>query len=108
MKFSFTVTTILRLDHQPGASTSYHNGTDIRLDVSVGMDAEAYIEKGGLPNQEGSKVITNVLVQGLVANIHSCHQKGFRDSAEHLRFIIAELERGFIHPAKVSEGIMRS
>ena len=31
------------------------------------------------------------------------HEKGFRDSAEHLRWIIAELERGFIAVVDIKE-----
>jgi hypothetical protein len=31
------------------------------------------------------------------------HEYGFRDSAEHLRWIIAELERGFVTVANVTK-----
>jgi len=36
-------------------------------------------------------------------NIHMAHEKGFRDSAEHLRWIISELERGFVTVANVEQ-----
>ncbi len=57
----------------------------------------------GLPTRDGSQVLSNVLIQGLVANIHMAHEKGFRDSAEHLRWIISELERGFVTVANVEQ-----
>jgi len=53
---------------------------------------------GGFTDQ-GVKAVTDGLIQGLVANIHYAHQTGIRQSAEHLRHIIAELERGFSFPA---------
>lgn len=49
------------------------------------------------------KTLSNVLVQGLIGNIHLAHEKGFRDSAEHLRWIISELERGFIEVTNVQQ-----
>ena len=33
---------------------------------------------------------------GLVGNIHNGHSQKHWDSAEHLRYIISELERGFV------------
>lgn len=47
--------------------------------------------------------VSEVLVQGLIGNIHLAHEKGFRDSAEHLRWIISELERGFIEVTNVQQ-----
>jgi hypothetical protein len=46
-------------------------------------------------NEKGTKIATIVLIQGLVSNIHAAHQKGLWDSADHLKYIIKELERGF-------------
>lgn len=79
--------------------------TDIRLELSNNLDAKKYLNRG-LPTPEGSRAMTTTLVAGLVANIHKAHAEGWRDSAEHLRHIIAELERGFSSVAKVYEGEM--
>jgi hypothetical protein len=103
MKFQFTTKVVLTLEHETGATTSKHVATDFNLTkISNNLDAGRYLKKGQ-PTKDGSHVITNCLVQGLVGNIHMAHQMGFKDSAEHLRYIISELERGFIEVAKVSE-----
>lgn len=78
-----------------------HRGTEFNLYMSSNLDQSHYITKEGVPNAEGAKALTQVLVQGLVANIHSCHEEGYIDSAEHLRAIISELERGFIEVTNV-------
>lgn len=70
------------------------------------MKQDEYNDRRGLPTKAGSHALTNAFVQGLVGNIHHAHQKGFKDSAEHLRYIIAELERGFINVATTQEGTM--
>lgn len=77
-------------------TTSKHVATDFNLDVSKELDRSMYLDKEGLPTEAGSKALSNVLVQGLIGNIELAHRKGFRDSVEHLKWIISELERGFI------------
>lgn len=79
--------------------------TEFTLNVSRNMDREAYIQKGQ-PTRDGSKALTQAFIQGLLGNLHFAHQAGFRDSAEHLRYIIAELERGFVRVASVEHGVM--
>lgn len=104
MQFQFIASSKLTLEHKQGEPTSRHVRTDIILDISKGMDKSVYFDKEGLPTKAASKPMTQALVQGLVANIHQSHEKGFWDSAEHLRYIIAELEKGFAAVAKVSTG----
>ena len=99
MKFQFTAIARITLEHTPGATTSQHLSTDVVLECSSNMDASAYSDRG-LPKKEGVKPLTMALTQGLIANIHAAHDKGYWDSAHHLRHIIGELERGF---ARVSE-----
>lgn len=77
--------------------------TDFALYVSDNMQRDAYIIGNGIPTENGSKVLTALFIQGLVGNIHLAHQKGWRDSAEHLRHIISELERGFVENVKIKE-----
>ena len=103
MEFSFEAKVVLTLEHKKGMATSKHIATDFNLDVIGELDKKQYLDKYDLPTKAGSKVLSNVLVQGLVGNIHLAHEKGFRDSAEHLRWIIAELERGFITVTNVEQ-----
>lgn len=70
--------------------------SSIRLSPSKNLDKKMYINDNGLPTKDGLDVISNAFIQGLVCCIHTQHQNGQRDSAEHLRYIISELERGFV------------
>jgi hypothetical protein len=103
MEFGFEAKVVLNLEHKKGMKTSKHITTDFNLDVIGDLDKNQYLDKEDLPTEAGSKVLSNVLVQGLIGNIHLAHEKGFRDSAEHLRWIISELERGFISVANVNQ-----
>lgn len=103
MEIKFIAHTILTLDHTPGSDTSRHVSCGMFLDALPPLDSESYC-KQGLLTKEGSQVMTNVLVQGLISNIHLAHQKGWKDSAENLRFIISELERGFVQVAEIRSG----
>ena len=103
MEFSFEAKVVLRLEHKPGMATSKHVATGFNLYVSKELDINKYLDKESLPNKDGSNAISNILIQGLVANIHMAHQKGFRDSADHLRWIISELERGFVQVTNVEK-----
>ena len=106
-EFAFTVLTQLRLSHTKGDAQSKHVSTNFRLEAEAPLQQSMYTDKKDLPNKEGSKVVTQVLVQGLIGNIHQSHQKGYRDSAEHLRYIISELEKGFVTAdVNISEGTL--
>lgn len=80
--------------------------TEFTLNLSVNMDREAYINKKGEPTRDGCHALTQAFIQGLLGSLHYAHQAGFRDSAEHLRYIISELERGFVRPVQVEHGVM--
>jgi hypothetical protein len=108
MKFFFEAYVRLTLDHTRGAKTSLADSADIALELSKNLDKSKYLDKKGLPNAEGSKVISNVLVAGLISNIHHAHAKGYRNEIEHLKHIISELERGWAHPIGSLEEIDRS
>lgn len=95
MIFSLTARCVLTMKHQKGQLKSSHVSTDFNIDVSANLDRKEYLTSDGLPTKMGSQTLTQCFVQGLVANMHMAHQEGFRDSAEHLRYIITELERGF-------------
>lgn len=105
MMYYFTGISRVTYDHQPGDLTSKHMKTDMRLELSNNLDHKRYLNKG-LPTKEAIKPLSLCFIQGLVANIHKAHEEGWWDSADHLKYIIKELERGFIEVANVSEGKM--
>lgn len=106
MQFTITGTVKVTADYVKGAAYSRHISTDFRLDVSKHLDQQQYNDKRGLPTKMGSHALTNAFVQGLIGNIHHAHQKGYKNDAEHLRYIIEQLERGFIAIAETGEGTM--
>jgi hypothetical protein len=103
MEFTFEAFVRLTMDHQEGQERSYHVATEFLLEPQSPLDRSVYLDEDELPNQEGSRVLSNVLIQGLVGNIHLAHDNGWRDSAEHLRWIIGELEKGFIQVANIEK-----
>ncbi len=94
---------VLKLKHTKGEAKSKHLETKFNLYLSDNLDKSQYLDKEDLPTANGSKTLTNVFVQGLIGNIHHAHEKGYWDSAEHLRYIIAELERGFIEVTNIDK-----
>jgi len=105
MKYHFTAIVKVTAEHTPGSSMSKHLKTDFRLEPSSNLLQSKYLDRG-LPTKEGSQMLTEAFVQGLVGNIHHAHAHGYRDSAEHLRAIIKKLEDGFASVANVGEGTM--
>jgi hypothetical protein len=103
MEFSFEALVTLTLEHKPGNTTSKHVSTEYNLEVSENLERNKYLDDDGVPTEAGTKALSSVLVQGLVGNIHMAHDCGYRDSAEHLRWIIAELEKGFASVAQVTK-----
>jgi hypothetical protein len=81
--------------------TSSHIRTEIELEIDTKLDKDFYFDKDSFPTKVGVKSLTQCFIQGIVGNIHSAHQKGQWDSAEHLRYVISELERGFAQVATV-------
>jgi hypothetical protein len=109
MEFSFEVIAMLTLEHKKEDSNkSKHVATDLRLEVSPNLNRAEYLDEDDLPTKSGAAAMTVTLVQALVANIHHAHQKGFRDSADHLRYIMAELQKGFAETAIVQQGNMKN
>ena len=96
MEFSFEARVILELEHKQGWDKAKHVGTKFNLKTSSELDKRMYMDRNDILNKQGSETLTNVLIQGLVGNIHMAQQQGFRNDAEHLRYIISELERGFV------------
>lgn len=105
MKFHFTGISKVVYDHDGQSPKSEHVLTDFRLEISNNLDHKVYLNKG-LPTKEAIKPLSQCFIQGLIGNIHKAHDKGWWDSAEHLRYVIDELERGFVQITKVGEGTM--
>ncbi len=108
MEFLFKGISVVRYKYKEGDKSSTHLDTKfsleaIRLEPSENLDRSFYFEEDGMPKAAAIKPMTQCFVQGLVGNIHTAHQLGHWDSAEHLRYIISELERGFIQPANVEK-----
>jgi hypothetical protein len=83
-RFRFIGISELVLEHKPGEYKSTHVATNVRLELSKNLEKSQYL-KNDLPTRDGVKPLTQAFIQGLVANIHSAHDKGWWDSAEHLR-----------------------
>lgn len=77
------------------------NRAEIQLEIGNDLDYRRYFAPDGKPQESAVRAYTACFVHGLIANLHYGHEMKFWDSAEHLRFIIAELERGFASVVKV-------
>jgi hypothetical protein len=104
MEYTVETLTKLVLNYEMGDDKSTHVQTKFSLNV-VGecVDRSEFLDEEELPTSGGSIAATECLIQGLVGNIHYAHQKAYRDSAEHLRYIISRLEEGFIAPANIGK-----
>ena len=78
--------------------------TNIRLDLSPGLDESKYLSEETVFTAEGSKIATIAFCQALIGNIHIAHENGFRDSAEHLRDILDTITNGFAALPELSLG----
>lgn len=96
-------TSVMELEGIDGAEKMSLKATSIILDIN-GLDRKYYFGKDGLPTALGAKGLTQAFIQGLVANIKTAHKEKFWDESGHIRYIISELERGFVSDAHVEKG----
>ena len=89
---------------QKSATESTLVESEIRINIPPELDHRSYFHKNGEHTLVAAKTLTQCFVQGLVANIHYAHEKKYWDSADHLRYIVRELERGFTAIVKVKAG----
>lgn len=101
MEVEFIVNSKMKVDHDMITNEVRLIDTQFNLLVDSKIDPRPYTDSDGKLNKDGHNLVTRVLVESLVANIHISHQSETIDSAEHLRHIIAELENGFIRVGKV-------
>lgn len=93
---TFSATSTITLESKPSEGKSTMKECVVTLDAHPQIKA-AWMDHKGELNTEGLKAQTQALLQGLISNIHYGHQFGLRDSAEHMRYIIEYLEKGFSH-----------
>ncbi|MEJ7647393.1 MAG: hypothetical protein WKF87_22560 [Chryseolinea sp.] len=106
MKHFYTGICKLTLDHVPGAKTSTHVDTKVRLEVSGNLNPREYLDKG-LPTQGGIKPLTLCFVHGLVANMIQCQKHGWWPLKEHLAYVMKEINRCLaIDEVRVGESTM--
>ena len=103
MKAAFTAVSTMVLREKSGTHSTFES-VEIKLYLSKNLDPSAYFNKDGSRKAASVKPTTQCFVQGLLANLHAAHQHGLWDSADHLRYIIQQLEHGFVKIAKVAEG----
>jgi hypothetical protein len=107
MEFEIEGRCVVTLDYSESDATSTHVSTDFNLDISKNVERKNFFDKEDLLTADGSKALSQCFIQGLIGNIHYAHQKGIWDSAEHMRYIISELERGFVIQANVSQSYFK-
>lgn len=105
-QFDFTGICKVTMSHEKGTPKSKHVSTDFRLEISKNLDRKVYLDEDELPTKNAIKPLDQCFIQGLVGTIHKAHEEGWWDSADHLRYIICEIERGFAEVSNVSKGVM--
>lgn len=108
MEFEFKATAIIGLANSESDTKSTLLYSKFFLEPSDNLDQNAYADAEGLPTEKAVKPLTQCFIQGLLGNIQTAHRSGRWDSAEHLRYIIAELERGFIENVKIEKSSQHS
>ena len=101
MEYKIEGKCVVTLDHTKGEKTSKHVSTDFNLNLSPNLDRSFYFDKDDMPNENAAKALTQAFVQGLVGNIHYAHQKDYWNDADHIRYVIEELKKGFVRIANV-------
>ena len=110
IEIDITAHVLMRLKVETTTNVNYVTRVDSMLEVDskdVIIKPEMYFGKGGEPTAAGVMLSTNALIEGLNGNIHYAHNKGYRDSAEHLRYIIDQLERRFVAIVTTEPGIWK-
>ncbi len=67
-------------------------GTEVDLVLQKPLSPADFFN-GDVLNKSGVKLVTNVLVQGLVANVVGAAEHGIRDPKEHVDFIINQIKQ---------------
>lgn len=101
MQFKFKATVEVEIEQTSGSSKSTIKASTLFMNATENIDMERYFDDNGDLNQDGVEIMTMILTTGLTSNIHDAHAKGLKDSAQHLRQVIALLEEGFVQQGEV-------
>lgn len=104
MHCKFEALSVISVVPKPDGNGSTLEGVQFSLEMSGELERRAYLDNEDQSTKLGVHAITSCFVHGLAANIHYAHQSGMRDSAEHLRYVIAELERAFVQNVEIEKG----
>jgi hypothetical protein len=106
MEISFTGMARITLEWHKGMEMPKLLTADVGLSLSDNLDADHYVERGTtMPNGiAGVKALTQALLQGLQANIRAAHHHKHWNESEHIRYVIDELQRGFVEQIEIGEG----
>lgn len=105
-EYSFTGIAKVKLKPDVEFTSSTLKSIDLRLEISENLDREKYLDANGLPQNLGIKAVTIALMAGLNANIYTAHHKKEWDSADHLRYVLDNLQRMFVENAEITTGEM--
>ena len=95
MKFKILAATKIILEKLDSNENPFLREISIDLKVDKKLEQSFFFNENGTINKEGSKMFTDTLIQGLIANIKNCNTQNYRNEVEHLGYIISELGRGF-------------
>lgn len=104
MEYTITAISQVTFGHKDGDLTSKHIETNYNIEISKNLDPKSYHRPDDTLTEIGVKSASSAFIQGLAANIHYAHQHKLWDSADHLRYVIAQLERAFIAVATITKG----
>jgi hypothetical protein len=100
----FAMSGLVTIHCQTDGKKSKLKEVKFNLDVTPNLDRKQYLDAEGMPTKDGVKALTQCFVQGLAGNIHAAHQRNQWDSAEHMRYAIAELEKAFVQVTNAYKG----
>lgn len=55
-----------------------------------------YLDGKGLPRRDSLKPITNAFIHGLIVNMRMGAAKGWWKEADHMHYVIDQLQRAFV------------
>lgn len=99
MEYTIEATSKLTMINHEQEGYSELKGTLIKVTFSNNIDTSKLFD-GDKITKKYVESLTYAFTHGLSANLHTAHQQGVWDSAEHLRFIITELEKCFVQVAE--------
>jgi len=95
MKFKILAATEIVLEKLDTNENPFLREISIDLKVDKKLEQDFFFNENGTINKEGSKMFTDTLIQGLIANIKNSQTQNYRDEVEHIKYVISELGRGF-------------